>query len=63
LLADYCTGTIWGLDSNGGHQRPAELAETHLSVSSFGESESGELYLVDHSGGGLYRVLAGATPG
>ena len=27
-------------------------------ISSFGESENGELYLTDYAGGHLYRVIA-----
>jgi hypothetical protein len=35
------------------------LADTDLRVSSFGEDEAGEVYLVDHElGGGLYRIVA-----
>ena len=56
LFSDYCSGTIW--TPVAGSITPQSLAETGLSVSSFGEGEDGEIYLVDLSGGGLYRVLA-----
>jgi glucose/arabinose dehydrogenase len=58
LFGDYCSGRIWTLPSAGGLV-PQLLAETGLSVSSFGEGEDGEVYLVDLAGGGVYRVLAG----
>jgi glucose/arabinose dehydrogenase len=57
LFSDYCTGTIWTLAA-GGRLLPLPLAESGLRVSSFGEGEDGEIYLVDIFGGGLYRVLA-----
>jgi len=56
LFGDYCSGTIWTLPVEGATPRP--LADTGLSISSFGEGEDGEIYLVDLSGGGLYRVVA-----
>ena len=57
LFGDYCSGTIWTLPDAGG-VTPRPLAETGLRISSFGEGEDGEIYLVDLSGGGLYRVVA-----
>ncbi len=57
LFSDYCSGTIWTLPADAS-LTPRVLLESGLSVSSFGEGEDGEIYLVDLSGGGLYRVLA-----
>jgi glucose/arabinose dehydrogenase len=57
LFSDYCTGTIWTLAVGGG-LTPLPLAESGLRVSSFGEGEDGEIYVVDIFSGGLYRVLA-----
>jgi len=57
LFSDYCSGTIWTLAADGG-LTPLPLAESGLNVASFGEDEDGEIYLVDISGGGLYRVVA-----
>ena len=56
LFSDYCSGTVW--TPVAGSVTPLPLAETGLGVSSFGEGEDGEIYLVDLFGGGLYRVLA-----
>jgi glucose/arabinose dehydrogenase len=58
LFGDYCSGRIWTLPSSG--LVPRRLAETSLQISSFGEGEDGEVYLVDLVGGGVYRVLAGS---
>jgi glucose/arabinose dehydrogenase len=57
LFGDYCSGTIWTLPEVDG-LTPRPLAETGLRISSFGEGEDGEIYLVDLSGGGLYHVVA-----
>ena len=58
LYADYCSGTIWGLasKSGGGYEKPRTLLKTDLRISSFGEGADGELYVLDHGGGGIYRL-------
>ncbi len=58
LYADYCSGTIWGLDATAAHPAPRVLLEAGLAISSFGEDEAGELYVVDLAGGRLFRVVA-----
>ncbi|MDQ3938559.1 MAG: PQQ-dependent sugar dehydrogenase [Chloroflexota bacterium] len=54
LLADYCSGVVWGLDAatavERGEAELHELASAGLSPSSFGQDEAGELYLVGHDG-------------
>ncbi|HEY8921011.1 MAG TPA: PQQ-dependent sugar dehydrogenase [Candidatus Limnocylindria bacterium] len=57
LFGDYCSGTIWTPPASEG-LIPRPLGDTGLRISSFGEGEDGEVYLVDLNGGGLYRVLA-----
>lgn len=60
LYGDYCSGEIFGarvepeMRPNPG-QNPQVLLRTGLRISSFGEDEAGEVYVVDH-GGGIYRV-------
>lgn len=57
LYADYCSGKMWGLRFADGAWRSEPLLETGLQVSSFGEDEEGELFVVDH-GGRVLRVVA-----
>ena len=59
VFADYCSGRIWTIPNNGlAVNTPETLrADTDLNITSFGESENGELYLVT-SAGGVYQVLA-----
>ena len=54
VFADYCNGDVMALE--GGE--PTLLLETDMSISSFGEDEAGELYVLDH-GGAVHRVVAG----
>jgi hypothetical protein len=55
IYGDYCTGEIFGW--NGAQSL---LLDTSLNISSFGEDEAGELYVV-HLGGSVSR-LASTTP-
>jgi glucose/arabinose dehydrogenase len=57
LYADYCSGTIWGLDASAAQPTPRVLLEAGANIVSFGEDEAGELYVVD-LGGRVLRVVA-----
>lgn len=59
LYADYCSGKIWGLfpKSGGGLEPPRLLLETGLRIASFGQGADGELYVLDHGGGRVYRLV------
>jgi hypothetical protein len=58
LVGDYCSGTIWGLlrDANGvwGSQL---LWKLPVNISSFGQDSGGELYLLGHADGTVYRLV------
>ncbi|WP_228845453.1 PQQ-dependent sugar dehydrogenase [Phototrophicus methaneseepsis] len=58
LYSDYCTGTVWMAyrDANLDWQSGAVLMQNGFQVSSFGEDESGELYVVGYSGA-LYKLV------
>lgn len=56
LFGDYCSGRIWGLRKQDERWVMTELADTDLSISTFGEDEGGEVYVADHDGGGIYRI-------
>lgn len=63
VYGDYCSGEIFGARLEAGAQPrvnggPQVLLRSGLRISSFGEDEAGELYVVDH-GGGVYRLEAG----
>ncbi len=51
LYGDYCSQRIWGLTRNAqGNWVNSVLFEGIGSITSFGEDESGEVYLVTHEG-------------
>jgi glucose/arabinose dehydrogenase len=57
IFGDYCSGRLFTVHSEDGTFTTRTVAESGLNISSFGEDEAGELYLVDLSGGGLYRLV------
>jgi glucose/arabinose dehydrogenase len=65
LFGDYCSGELFAISASAnrkGSTVPRVLMKTGLRISSFGEDEAGELYVVDHKGG-IYRIAAsGPTP-
>jgi len=63
VVGDYCSGTIWGLARGAGDNwQSAVLAQTDARLTSFGQDEEGEMYLVDRSSGILYHLAAQARP-
>jgi glucose/arabinose dehydrogenase len=59
IFGDFCSGVIWSLrpDGSGSWQR-TELLKAGFLISSFGEDEEGELFVVDYSGGTIWRMQA-----
>jgi len=60
FFADYCNGRIFALDAARALKDPVSerlVLETEISISSFGEDEAGELYVVG-LGGTVHRLLA-----
>jgi glucose/arabinose dehydrogenase len=59
FFGDYCNGRIFALDAAKGlrgETADRRLLDTELSISSFGEDEAGELYVIGH-GGTVHRLL------
>lgn len=56
LFGDYCTGFIWGLiNSDGGWQKQL-LFDVDVPITSFGQDEAGEIYLLSDIGN-IYRLV------
>ena len=57
VYGDYCSGLISALfKTNDGVWTTTPLIESSLKISSFGEDELGEVYVVDR-GGAIYRLM------
>jgi len=57
FYGDYCSGTIWAAWPQDGQWQSAEVLDSAITLSSFGEDEAGELYLTDMGGGRLLRLV------
>jgi len=57
LYADYGYGKIWGLEQIGPNQYTSKvLLDTTLLIASFAQDNTGEIYVIDISGGGIYKI-------
>lgn len=50
FYADFCSGKVWGLQKSGAAWASNLLLNTTYNISSFGEDEAGEVYVVSLSG-------------
>jgi glucose/arabinose dehydrogenase len=61
LFGDYCSGRLWAIDpAVDGQRDPVVVGDSDVSLSAFGEDESGDLYAADIRGGAILRVVATA---
>ena len=58
LYGDYCTGEIWQLQ-NG---QNALVQDATFNIASFGEDESGEIYVCDLNGGRVLKLVNSTSP-
>ncbi len=58
LYGDFCSGTVWSLDSGNSRAKPRELLRSGKRISSFAEGSDGELYLLDLASGRIFKLEA-----
>jgi glucose/arabinose dehydrogenase len=57
FFSDFCSGKIWGLRRNNKQEWEwTEFLDTPLMISSFGQDEDGEIYVLDFKTGDIYRL-------
>ena len=64
LFGDYCSGELFAVPIGSGvaaGSEPHVLRKSGMKISSFGEDEAGEVYVVDHRGS-LYRLGPSPAP-
>jgi glucose/arabinose dehydrogenase len=57
VFGDFCNGRIYTVRAGNAKLAKSLLLDTNLNISSFGEDEAGEIYVVD-LGGTVYRLNA-----
>ena len=50
LYGDYCSGKIWGLILSEGQWQSQVMFETGVTITTFGQDESGEIYFASDNG-------------
>lgn len=60
VFGDFISGRIWGLFPD--EASPRLLAETGINPASFGQGADGEIYVVDHAGGGVWQIVPDGDP-
>lgn len=65
LFGDFVGGTIWALRhiSEENRYERTQLLMSGKAISGFAEDNSGELYVLDYAGGGIYRIAASQVDG
>jgi len=56
FYGDFCSGRLFRAYNNANHWISSQILDTTFSISSFGEDENGELYIVDYSSGKIYQI-------
>lgn len=57
FYGDYCSGKVWGMQQDSGEWHNQELGSAGANITSFGQDEAGELYVLDSSGK-VRRIVA-----
>jgi glucose/arabinose dehydrogenase len=55
IYGDFCKGNIWGAINNGGWETSL-LTIAPFMISTFGEDETGEVYVADYGNGKIYQI-------
>jgi hypothetical protein len=58
VYADYCSGRVWTIPHSGGNTDQVLRLITDHRITSFGESEAGELFAVTIDGAFLQVIVA-----
>lgn len=63
VYGDFTSGQIHGVfhDEVTGLPEPRPIAQSGFSISSFGQGNDGEIYVLDYFGGGIERLAAAAS--
>jgi uncharacterized repeat protein (TIGR03806 family) len=65
IYGDYDTGRIWSFHFDRETRKVSnhrELVDTQHRIVAWGEDADGEIYVVDHQGGGLHRLIPAPPP-
>ena len=61
LYADFCSGTIWGLQRRGDRWQSTRLIDRSTPISSISTDETGNVYVAGYPNGVIYRLISSKT--
>jgi glucose/arabinose dehydrogenase len=62
FYGDFCSGRIRGLRNVNAIWQGQLLIDSTLNITTFGEDESGEIYVADYASGTIYKIYAIVNP-
>ena len=62
LYGDFCSGRIWGVERQGAQSTARLLLASGFSITTFGEDESGEIYVSNYGNGTIHHVEGSRAP-
>ena len=60
IFGDFCSGQTWSVNASGAAET---LLDTSFSISSFGQDQNGEVYIVDRGAGRIHQYVTGQPTG
>ena len=61
LFGDFCVGTVWSLKRENDTWKSSKQLQSDFNISTFGEDETGEIFLADYLKGVIYRLARGVS--
>ena len=61
VYADFCKGSIWGLQRKGDSWQSTLLMEAGTAISSIGSDETGNLYATGYATGKVFQIVPKAN--
>lgn len=62
IYGDYCSGRIWGVERQGATFANRLLLASGFGITTFGEDESGEIYVANANNGTIHRIEGSRAP-
>lgn len=55
IYGDYCSGKVWAFDP--ANKKNILLLNSQFAISSFGQDQAGEIYILDHQNGSITKLV------
>ena len=59
VFGDYVSGNVFGLVTSNGKPKIQTIGKTGKAISSFAQDKDGEVYVLDHAAGQVFKIVTG----